>query len=203
MKKHMFYSVLAGIIAGGISRDFSCGPFLGLVWGLMIGVPISLFAVLVLGILKKEESKFANRICSIACAAIVFIAIYIGNNPLPTTIFKLNIANPIPPSVRNIKGCTKHVFIDFSQVLRFQISEGDLSAIIKANEFTKIENPEFNERGLSSETKSNSMPYDIPWFEVRSIKHPTVYMHSLNNERLQYLIYDSKNAVAYYVLLTF
>ena len=158
MKKLVCYSVVAGVISGCLFRDLCCGPFLGLLWGLMLGIPVSLIAVVLLRILKKKDSKVANRICSVACAGIVVATICFFYKTPPTTIFKRNLANPIPPSVKNIEVSTRYVFLDFSHVLRFDINKDDLNGIIKAKGFTQIDDPEFNERGLKSEMGIRSMP---------------------------------------------
>jgi len=179
--------------------------------------------------MARTFGKRCRHILVIGACALVMLAI-------PTTVlkrvsaervFKRIVIHPVPQSVRGIKADRDwREIIGHIYVLRFKISQPDLSVVLNSRPFSQVEWVEYDDGSLCwgdaplSERRDSVMkiPQRIAtksfalysskgilgrrpwWFRLKHWEHPDVYVFEEERERrVQILIYNDKSAEAYFI----
>jgi len=104
----------------------------------------------------RRAKRYALFLSLVLVLALAWVAL--ANWVLPSRLFRKAILNPIPASVRRIRGTASNHGPGHTYVLRFNISEADLRSILAADPFKEVGH---------AECRDNVLVYGETWETAR------------------------------------
>lgn len=186
MKKYGLI-ILAGILSAAIFKE-PCliGPMFGAMVALVAGIPFFLIlSFLLRPFIKKEAAEKTARCLTILSIIALFWLLF----QMPGWLrFRLFIANPPPPSVKNIHARWINGAFDNPSYIKFEISKTDLDAILADKEYETVSLDQFGNLDLLNQK----------WFNLQNIERIELYriIEQAEDNTSEYIVYDPVNCQA-------
>ena len=189
MKKYYGWIILAGALSAAVFKEPCFSPFMGIIIAIVIWIPIFLLLRWLFLIFVKNKIKVAHATALCLTIFIIISFHWILFQPPGWLRFKMHIANPTPPSVKNINARWLTGLFDVPSYIKFKIDRNDLDKIITNNQYEKHEIDEYLEESFSNDS----------WLNIKDINKSDVYCLDGKNT-VEYIIYDPKGKQAYHIM---
>ena len=195
MKKYYGWIILTGILSGAVFKEPCFGSFFGLLVAVIIGIPLFLFLSWLPKIFVNSNEKVINRIALSFSVSFIIAIHWFFFQPPGWLVFRTNISNPPPASVKNIHRMWLWGLFDVPTYVKFEIDKTDLDKIIAENKYEIVE----FDGSMEDNFRNNK------WFNIEDIKKNEVYCLETKYEvadtfeyHSEYIIYNPKTKQAFY-----
>jgi hypothetical protein len=214
MKKYLKWPVIAAVLSAALFKDPCSGPFLGLLVGFIIGVPVFYILASLFGFFTKSDKKVPRIIAVWLSILLVIVIHWFLFKPPAWFLFSMKLAYPIPESVTHLESKSSVAGVDGSHYLWFNISKKDLDKIILNKNYQPTQKYEFrnDKDGFTLDLFSSDTSFcfsfsdNFPWYgRIKEITNPEVFIRdNIQNGggTLEYIIYNPNQSSAFYELST-